>query len=178
MRAQGRELFRLAAYAGALFLALVVFGLATRPLALLLSGLYAFHAVLIALPSACALAYCLRKSRSIAACAVAVSLFAAMLGCMSPLMGWAAFAPMALAGIVWVAAHRLAPNRRACAAGFAYGALYYPCTIVLSVAFGGTMFALGGESLAKVLVSAALGVALSGLGVLLAAGRSHGSEGV
>ena len=178
MKGQMNPVARFFLFSGALFATLLVCGVITRPLALLLPGMYAFHAVLMALPSAFVFAFCLRKGAHPATCVVAVGLFAFVLSCMSPLMGWAAVAPLVIAGVVWVATQRLGGDGRARMAGFVFGATYYPCTIALSAALGGMAVSLDGGTLVKLVASLLLGVALSWLGALLASGKSPSEEGV
>ena len=167
---------RSAAHTLILTAVLLVCGLVTRPLALA-SDLYAFHAVLMALPSACALASFLHATGNAIACASAVCLFAAVLGAMSPVMGLAALVPLMPTGLVWVLARRTSPRNRARAAGFAYGALYYPCTVGLSSLGGALALVPDGSVVAKLLLSVVLGAALSGLGAFLSPERLHGGEG-
>ena len=163
--------------AGGVFAAFLACGLITRPVALLLPGLYAFHAVLMALPASFALTRCLRKGASPLACAAGVCLFAAVLGLMSPIMGASAFAPLVLGLLVWAMARKAGASMRACTTGFTYGAAYYPCTMMLSAAFGSLAFGLDGVGAAKVAISIVLGASLAGLGTILASGTKQSTEG-
>lgn len=159
-----------------LFAFFMAFGMITRPIALLVPSLYAFHAVLMALPASFALSFCLRKGVLPAACVAAVCLFAAVLASMSPVMGVAALAPLVLTAVVWSATGRMGRGARACASGFAYGAAYYPCTLVASTMFGAMVLGSQGQEAASVLISIGLGAAFAALGALLAS-KSHEMEG-
>lgn len=155
----------------ALFVAMMVFGLVTRPLAGALPAFYGFHAVLVALPSAFAITFCLRKGLRPLTALIAVALFALMLLAMSPVMGMAAVLPLIGAALAFVVANRGASERGPWAAGAAYGLLFYPCTVGASLALGSLSATYMAESWLIVLVSLLLGAALSLVGATLASGK-------
>lgn len=160
-----------------LFVALLVSGLLTRPLALAFPGLFGLHAVLAALPVAFALSLALRKSLCFPLCFLAVTLFSLVLLQMSPIMGASSLAPMIAATLVYGAFRKGSPDRCAMGVGFAYGVLFYPCTIVSSLVMGGLGVALTGKTLLTVGILALLGAALSLLGAALPVTLSRRKQG-
>ena len=147
---------------------LLACGLATRPIALALPQLHAFHAVLMALPAASLIMCSLRRDGSYGVCAGAVCGYAAVLSFTNPLMGASVLAPLPIAGAIWLARGSSSLEARARSAGWAYGALGYPCTLLVTVISDGVLLAFDGAVLLEVAVSTCLGVALGGLGVALA----------
>lgn len=156
---------------------LLTFGLITRPVARFLSGLYGFHAVLMAFPSSFATAAFLRKGKGFPVCLGSFALFSFVLFATNPVMGLSSFAPMVAAALVRAAAVGLSCETRGLLTGFVFGALYYPCTLAFSAMLGGAIFSFSGNALPKLVVSALLGIALAAFGALLGAGASLRREG-
>ena len=156
----------------ALFGALMLFGLITRPLAGMLSGLYGFHAVLAALPFSFSIAFALRKGVALPVCFLAVAFFSAVLFSMSPIMGLSSLLPMIGAAFVSVAVGRVWPEWRSRAAGLTYGSLFYPCTLVVSGGFGVLTRTAVVDEWPIMLVSTLLGAVLALVGAVLASGTS------
>lgn len=167
--ASGRSVLRQTLGALALFAALVLFGLITRPAALALPWMFGFHAVLVALPSAFALTLSLRKGLRFPLVVAAVVLFSLLLFLMSPVMGVSSLAPMTVAALVYGALQK-DKERRAFAVGCVYGALFYPCTVAASLGFGALSLAYLQGSFFVILATALLGGALAVLGAVLATG--------
>ncbi|MEC4272183.1 hypothetical protein VJ923_03290 [Adlercreutzia sp. R25] len=153
----------------ALFAALVLFGLVTRPAALALPRVFGFHAVLVALPSAFALTFSLRKGLRFPLVAGAVVLFSLLLSLMSPVMGVSSLAPMAVAALAY-GGFRKGESRKAFAVGCVYGAFFYPCTVAASLGLGALSLAYLQGSVFVLLAAALLGGALAVLGAVSATG--------
>lgn len=147
-----------------LFAALFAIGLATRFPALQFPHLYALHGILAA-PFFSALAlWHFNREGSVWSLFAAVAALAAVLGCMSPVMGlgFLLLAALLLAADALLRSCRPARRRLGCAVAF--GALDYPCALAVGLLLGSYAFSL--ESLPTILVLGALAAALSLLGAL------------
>lgn len=154
-----------------LFAALLAFGLITRPAAQALPWIFGFHAVLVAPLSAFALSFSLREGLLFPVAASAVVLFSLLLFLMSPVMGASSLAPMTVAGVAY-GALREPSERAAFAVGSVYGALFYPCTIVSSLALGALPVVVVQDSAFVVLTAVLLGAVLAVFGAVLATGSA------
>lgn len=176
----------------ALFIAILALGLLTRPLAHLLPAVYGAHALLVALPYSFCLAFFARRGLRLRWCVAAPLLFTSVLFMMSPIMGSSGLIAVGLAGAVTLLlgrpssdAERKVSSAQGIKARFdrgvvfaaAFGALYFPSTLIAATLLGGYLIHL---ELATGLVMALeiiLGVALSVLGTALAACLGSPAQG-
>lgn len=152
-----------------LFVALFVIGLVTRAPAWMFPQYYALHGVLAA-PFCAALAlWHLRRGGSVYELVAATALLALVLGMMSPAMGlgFAAVAVVTLA--VWAALGRCSEGTRRFATAVVFGAVDYPCAVVVGVALG--TYGPSVESLLAIVVLLILSIALAVLGASLVSGK-------
>ncbi|WP_165044767.1 hypothetical protein [Adlercreutzia sp. ZJ138] len=158
---------RFLADAAGVFVALMVSGLVTRPVALAFP-VPALHGLLMALPAAFLMTFALGRGVSVWACGVGVAAFALMLGMMSPVMGLTPLVPLLAALILYGCAQRLSSETRCMGAGILAGTLYFPFTLVCSGSRVGFAALAGASSIVLVVMLTLLGIALAALGAMLA----------
>ncbi len=180
---QKGAVLRQLAMGAALFTAILALGLLTRPLAHLLSTAYGAHALLVALPYSFCLAFFARRGLRLRWCVAAPLLFAGMLFMMNPIMGSSGLIAVGLAGAVTLLlgrpssdADRKAGSTQGLKARFdrgvvfaaAFGALYFPSTLIAATLLGGYLAHLEPTAVLVTALEIILGAALSVLGAVLA----------
>ena len=150
-----------------LFAALLVVAFLTRIPALGFIGIYAFHAVLVALFNAAILAFYLRRTANMVPVIVAVALLAAFLATMQLLMGLGFLLPLIVSLVFWVLLSGNSVNKASVATAALFAALPYP-TLVLLAAITGSLAGIDPLTfITWLFVSCGLGLAGALIGVLI-----------
>lgn len=180
---QKGAVLRQLAMCAALFTAILALGLLTRPLAHLFPTVYGAHALLVALPYSFCLAFFMRRGLRLRWCVAAPLLFAGILFMMNPIMGSSGLIAIGLAGVVALLfgrssgdVERKAGLTQGIKARFdrgvvfaaAFGALYFPSTLIAATLLGGYLAHLESTAVLVTALEIILGAALSVFGVALA----------
>lgn len=158
----GRRILRVAV----LFAALFAIGLATRMPAWQFPQLYALHGVLAAPFCAALAAWHLSRGGSVLSLAAATALLALVLGMMSAAMGLGFAAVAVLTLVAWALLGALPAGHRRLITAVVFGALDYPCALVVGVLLGS--YRPGAEAAPMIALLLVLAVALSLLGAFAA----------
>lgn len=169
----GRRALRVAV----LFAALFAIGLATRMPAWQFPQIYALHGVLAAPFCAALAAWHFSRGGTALSLAAATALLALVLGMMSAAMGLGFATVAVLTLVAWALLGALPTEHRRLIAAVVFGALDYPCALVVGLLLGS--YRPGAEAVPMIMLLLVLAVALSLLGAFavdLIAGRHRTRE--
>jgi hypothetical protein len=122
-----------------IFIALLAVAFLTRVPALNNSGIYALHAILVAVFNSAIVAFYLGRFKKVVPYISAVVLLAGFLAMMQPMMALGFLLPLLISLCPWFLLRNSGSNRAACITAAVFGALPYPSLVVAATLAGSLM---------------------------------------